>query len=49
LSLMAKDFIKAISDGTIPDSNADLGVHVVEILEKAELSIKNNGEEILFD
>jgi predicted dehydrogenase len=46
LSLMAEDFISAINDESTPKSHAQLGVDVVEILEKAELSIKNNGKEI---
>ncbi len=49
LLLMAEDFVNSINNGNSPDSNAALGVHVVEILEKAELSIKNNGKEILLD
>jgi len=46
LSLMAEDFISAINGESTPESNAQLGVDVVEILEKAELSIKNNGQEV---
>ena len=46
LSLMAEDFISAIKGGSTPDSHAQMGVDVVEILEKADLSIKNNGQEV---
>lgn len=46
LLLMAKDFVNAIINGTKPDSDVDSGVSVVEILEKAEQSIKNKGIEI---
>jgi len=49
LSLMAKDFVSAIETGDLPESNAQLGVDVVEILEMAELSIKNNGREVLLN
>ena len=49
LSLMAEDFINSIINGIEPRSNSELGVHVVEILEIAELSIKNKGQEILLD
>ena len=46
LSLMAEDFIKSIENNTTPISNAQLGLDVVEILDAAETSIKNGGEEI---
>lgn len=46
LSLMARDFIKSIENNTTPISNAQLGLDVVEILDAAERSIKNNGKEI---
>ena len=46
---MAEDFINSIINGIEPRSNSELGVHVVEILEIAELSIKNKGQEILLD
>tara|TARA_Y100000991_G_scaffold132689_1_gene100018 strand:+ start:346 stop:1353 length:1008 start_codon:yes stop_codon:yes gene_type:complete len=46
LLFMAKDFIKCIIKGTKPDSDVESGVKVVEILEKAEYSIKNKGIEI---
>lgn len=46
LSLMAADFIKSIENNTTPISNAQLGLDVVEILDAAERSIKNNGKEI---
>ena len=46
LFIMAEDFINSIAHGTKPDSNAQLGLEVVEILEKAQISIKNKGKEI---
>ena len=47
LSLMAKDFIKSITDKIKPVSNAENGLLVVKILEAADKSIKNKGKEIL--
>ncbi len=46
LSLMAADFINSVENNTTPISNAQLGLDVVEILDAAERSIKNNGKEI---
>ena len=46
LSLMAADFIKSVENNTTPISSAQLGLDVVEILDAAESSIKNNGKEI---
>lgn len=46
LLFMAKDFINCIIRGKKPDSDIESGVKVVEILEKAEYSIKNKGIEI---
>ena len=46
LFIMAEDFINSIAHGTKPDSNAQLGLEVVEILEKAQISIKNKEKEI---
>lgn len=46
LSLMAEDFINSIENNTTPISNAQLGLDVVEILDAAEISIKNGGKEI---
>ncbi|MEP1781817.1 Gfo/Idh/MocA family oxidoreductase [Reichenbachiella sp.] len=46
LSAMAQDFIAAIVEGKEPDSNADIGMQVVRILDAAEKSLKNNGQEI---
>ena len=45
LLFMAKDFINCIT-GKKPSSDIESGVKVVEILEKAEYSIKNKGIEI---
>lgn len=47
LALMAADFVNAISTGSTPDSDASLGVAVVEILAAAQESIKTNSEVIL--
>lgn len=47
LALMAADFVDAISTGSTPDSDAALGVTVVEILAAAQESIKTNSEVIL--
>ena len=46
LLFMAKDFINSIIKGTKPDSDVESGVSVVEILEKAQYSIKNKGIEV---
>jgi len=46
LALMAEDFVNAITNGTIPDSNANLGHEVVKILDAAQRSIKQYGAEI---
>ena len=47
LALMASDFIEAIANGKHPDSDAALGVTVVEILAAAQESIKTNSEVLL--
>jgi predicted dehydrogenase len=44
---MASDFFDAITKGTTPLSDADLGLEVVAILEAAQISIKNGGKEVL--
>lgn len=49
LTLMAQDFIDAVNGKKEPDSSALLGVNVVEILEKAQVSMKNNGKEVFLD
>lgn len=46
LSLMAEDFINSMKNNTLPISNAQLGLDVVQVLDAAERSIKNNGKEI---
>lgn len=46
LGLMAQDFCDAIQSGKDPVSNAELGKLVVEILDAAEKSIKDNGREV---
>ncbi|HEX8517526.1 MAG TPA: Gfo/Idh/MocA family oxidoreductase [Bacteroidia bacterium] len=47
LSLMAVDFVNAISKGTDPVSDFNIGLDVVKILEAAQKSIKQKGKEIL--
>jgi predicted dehydrogenase len=47
LALMASDFITAITTGKKPESDAALGVAVVEILAAAQESIKSNSEVVL--
>jgi predicted dehydrogenase len=47
LSGMAKDFINAIKTGEQPLSDYQIGLEVVQILEAAQESIRNNGREIM--
>ncbi len=47
LTLMAKDFVNAVSNGGSPISDCYLGLEVVKILEAAQKSIKQKGKEIL--
>lgn len=47
LSLMAQDFIDAIETGKVPDSSAELGLSVVQILAAAQISIKENAREVI--
>jgi len=47
LANMAKDFVNAIIYNQTPRSNAELGLRVVEILEAAQKSIKNKGNEVV--
>lgn len=46
LGAMAKDFIASVSAGTRPVSSAELGLTVVEILDAAQRSIRENGKEM---
>lgn len=46
LSLMAQDFVNSIQTGVTPISSADLGLAVVQVLEAAQQSIKQNGIEV---
>ena len=46
LSLMAQDFVDSIINNTVPKSDAKIGLDVVKILEAAQKSIKNKGQEI---
>jgi len=47
LSLMAQDFVDAIKTGKRPESTAELGLSVVQILAAAQESIKQNGKEVI--
>jgi predicted dehydrogenase len=47
LSLMAQDFVNAITKGTQPISDFNIGLDVVKILEAAQKSIKQRGQEII--
>jgi predicted dehydrogenase len=40
---VASDFLQAIEDGTEPIASKELGLLVVQVLEAAQKSIKNNG------
>ena len=44
---MASDFINSILEDKEPLSSAELGMNVVKILEASQLSIKNNGKEVI--
>lgn len=46
---MANDFIKAIAEGTKPLSDWKIGLEVVQVLEAAQESIKNQGKEIFIE
>jgi predicted dehydrogenase len=46
LSLMANDFVNAVTKGANPISDCYLGLSVVKILEAAQKSIKQKGKEI---
>lgn len=46
LSAMARDFVRAATEGGTPVSNANSGLTVVRILEAASESIKNEGKKI---
>ena len=43
LSLMAADFVKAITTGSRPESDAQSGLNVVRLLESADQSLKMGG------
>lgn len=47
LAGMAADFLKAISTGAEPISSWKSGLAVVQILEAAQVSIKNKGKEVI--
>ncbi|MDX2171918.1 MAG: Gfo/Idh/MocA family oxidoreductase [Bacteroidota bacterium] len=44
---MADNFVSSIKNKTTPVSSAQLGLDVIKILEAAQLSIKQNGKEII--
>lgn len=47
LAGVAEDFLKAITQGTTPISDAQLGLLVVKVLEASQISIKNKGSEVV--
>lgn len=47
LSGMANDFISAITKGTKPVASYESGLNTIRILEAAQISIKENGREVL--
>jgi predicted dehydrogenase len=47
LSGMAADFVSAIAKGTKPVSSFETGIEVVRILEAAQKSIKQKGQEVI--
>ncbi len=49
LSGVASDFIQSILENKRPVSDAMSGLRVVQILEAAQKSIKNNGKEIILN
>ncbi len=46
LSLVAKDFVSAVSLGTKPVSDYQLGLDIVKVLDAAQQSIKANGKDV---
>lgn len=44
---VAKDFVESITSNRTPVSSAQVGLEVVQILEAAQKSIKNNGKEVM--
>lgn len=47
LSGMALDFVSAVQKGSTPVSDHTSGLEVIKILEASQISIKNNGKEVL--
>lgn len=46
LSGMARDFVSAVQTGSRPLSDWQIGLEVVQVLEAAQESIRNNGKEV---
>jgi predicted dehydrogenase len=46
---MASDFISAIKNNSKPVSDFESGLNVIKILEASQLSIKQNGKEIILN
>jgi len=44
---MAKDFVSAALHGTVPLANWKSGINTIKILEAAQISIKENGREVM--
>ncbi|TAE18429.1 MAG: gfo/Idh/MocA family oxidoreductase [Bacteroidetes bacterium] len=47
LSALAKDFVQSILHNQTPRSHAELGLTVVQVLEAAQKSIKQKGQEVI--
>lgn len=49
LLMQIQDFLQCISNKTVPLSHGSLGVDVIEILEAAMISLKNNGNKVFLN
>jgi predicted dehydrogenase len=47
LSGMAADFVRAIQTGSDPIANYKSGLFTIKVLEAAQISIKENGREVI--
>ena len=43
LALELQDFARAVREGTVPTSNARIGLEIVQVIEAADLSLQNDG------
>ncbi len=46
LGVEAEHFADCVHNGTLPDTDAELGLHVVELIEAANLSMRRRGETV---